>query len=159
MLGISRDCWWAGAERVVLTLWVGGLWVAGYVVAPSLFASIDDRQLAGRMAGQIFQLVSYIGLAVGATLLLSIIIQKGGGWLRDNRARIVLLMLLLVVLSIGVLVPMMQELKLIGLAPGSEQATQFARLHGAASILHLINSLLGLWLVATGFNDGAKAQK
>ncbi len=159
MLGISRDCWWAGAERVVLTLWVGGLWIAGYVVAPSLFASMDDRQLAGRMAGQIFQLVSYIGLAVGATLLLSIIIQKGGGWLRDNRVRIVLLMLLLVVLSIGVLVPMMQELKLIGLAPGSEQATQFARLHGAASILHLINSLLGLWLVATGFSDGAKAQK
>ncbi len=159
MLGFSRDCWWTGAERVVLTLWVGGLWIAGYVVAPSLFASMDDRQLAGRMAGQVFQLVSYIGLAVGATLLLSIIIQKGGGWLRDSRVRIVLLMLLFVVLSIGVLVPMMQELKLIGLAPGSEQATQFARLHGAASILHLINSLLGLWLVATGFNDGAKKQK
>ncbi|MCF6338250.1 MAG: DUF4149 domain-containing protein [Gammaproteobacteria bacterium] len=159
MLGISRDCWWAGAERVALTFWVGGLWIAGYVVAPSLFAFMDDRQLAGRMAGQIFQLISYIGLAVGATLLLSIIIQKGSGWLRDNRARIVLLMLLLVVLSIGVLVPMMQELKLIGLAPGSEQAAQFARLHGAASILHLINSLLGLWLVATGFHDGVKEQK
>ncbi|NOX92686.1 MAG: DUF4149 domain-containing protein [Gammaproteobacteria bacterium] len=158
MLGISRACWWAGAERVALTLWVGGLWIAGYVVAPSLFASMDDRQLAGRMAGQIFQLVSYIGLVVGVSLLLSIIVQKGGRWLRDNRARIVLLMLLFVVLSIGVLVPMMQELKLIGLAPGSEQAAQFARLHGAASILHLINSLLGLWLVATGFRGGTKEQ-
>jgi len=158
MPGISRACWWAGAERVVLTFWVGGLWIAGYVVAPSLFATLDDRQLAGRMAGQIFQLVSYIGLAVGTTLLLSVIMQKGGGWLRDNRARIVLLMLLFIVLSIGVLVPMMKELKLIGLAPGSEQAAQFARLHGAASILHLINSLLGLWLVATGFRGGTKEQ-
>ena len=156
MLGISRNCWWVGAERVALTFWVGGLWIAGYVVAPSLFAFMDDRQLAGRMAGQIFQLVSYIGLAVGTTLLLSIIVQKGGSWWRDNRARIVLLMLLLVALGVGVLVPMMQELKLIGLTPGSEQAAQFARLHGAASILHLINSLLGLWLVATGFGAGVK---
>ncbi len=159
MLGISRDCWWAGAERIALTFWVGGLWIAGYVVAPSLFASMEDRQLAGRMAGQIFQLVSYIGLVVGASLLLSIIVQKGGRWLRDSRARIVLLMLVFVALGVGVLVPMMQELKLIGLAPGSEQATQFARLHGAASILHLINSLLGLWLVATGFCDVVKEQK
>jgi len=159
MFGISRACWWAGAERVVLTFWVGGLWVAGYVVAPSLFATLDDRQLAGRLAGQIFQLVSYIGLVVGASLLLSVIVQKGGSWLRDNRARIVMLMLVFVALGVGVLVPMMQELKLIGITPGSEQAAQFARLHGAASILHLINSLLGLWLVATGFRGAVKEQK
>ncbi|HHI94282.1 MAG TPA: DUF4149 domain-containing protein [Gammaproteobacteria bacterium] len=159
MFGISRTCWWAGAERVALTFWVGGLWIAGYVVAPSLFASMEDRQLAGRMAGQIFQLVSYIGLAVGAGLLLSLIIQEGGRWLRDSRARIVLLMLVLVALGVGVLVPMMHELKLVGIAPGSEQAAQFARLHGAASILHLINSLLGLWLVATGFRGAVKEKK
>ncbi len=159
MFGISRTCWWAGAERVALTFWVGGLWIAGYVVAPSLFASMEDRQLAGRMAGQIFQLVSYIGLVVGAGLLLSLIIQEGGRWLRDSRARIVLLMLVLVALGVGVLVPMMHELKLIGITPGSEQAAQFARLHGAASILHLINSLLGLWLVATGFRGAVKEKK
>lgn len=151
MLGISRACWRAGAERAALTLWVGGLWIAGYVVAPSLFATLDDRQLAGRLAGHIFQLVSYIGLAVGLALLLSLIVQQGRGWLRDNRARLLLLMLLFVALSVFVLQPMMQELKLIGIAPGTAQATQFGRLHGISSILHLINSLLGLWLVATGF--------
>lgn len=156
MLGISRDCWRAGAERVALTLWVGGLWIAGYVVAPSLFATLDDRQLAGRLAGQIFQLVSYIGLAVGLALLLSIIAQQGRGWLRDSRARLLLLMLLFVVLSVAVLQPMMQELKLIGIAPGTAQAAQFGRLHGISAILHLINSLLGLWLVATGFRGPAK---
>jgi len=156
MLSISRACLWAGAERVALTFWVGGLWIAGYVVAPVLFATLDDRQLAGRLAGQVFQLVSYIGLVVGVTLLLSVIVQKGAACLRDNRARIVLLMLALVALMVGVLQPMMQELKLGGIVTGSEQAAQFGRLHGASSILHLLLSLLGLWLVAIGFQAGAK---
>jgi Domain of unknown function (DUF4149) len=151
MLSISRACWWAGGERVLLTLWVGGLWIAGYVVAPVLFSSLDDRQLAGRLAGQVFQLVNIIGLAAGGVLLLSIIVRVGQGFLRDNRARILLLMLILLALSMGVLQPMMQGLKLGGIVPGSEQAAQFGRLHGVASIVHLANSLLGLWLVATGF--------
>lgn len=156
MLKISRACLWAGAERVALTFWVGGLWIAGYVVAPVLFATLDDRQLAGQLAGKVFQIVSYIGLVVGATLLFSVILQKGSACLRDNRARIVLLMLVMVGLTVGMLQPMMQELKLVGIVPGSEQAAQFGRLHGVSSILHLLLSLLGLWLVATGFQSGAK---
>lgn len=151
MTMISRACLWAGAERVLLTLWVGGLWIAGYVVAPVLFASLDDRQLAGRLAGQIFQLVSYIGLGVGVILLVSICVKTGRACLRDSRARILLVMLVLVLLTVVVLQPMMQELKVGGIIPGSEQAAQFGRLHGVSSIVHLINSLLGLWLVATGF--------
>lgn len=156
MLGISRACWWVGAERVALTAWVGGLWTAGYVVAPVLFATLDDRQMAGKLAGQVFQIVSYIGLVVGATLLLSVIVQKGAGCLRDSRARILVLMLIFVALTVTVLQPMMQELKLIGITPGSEQAAQFGKLHGASSILHLLLSALGLWLVATGFQTCSK---
>ncbi|MCK5382667.1 MAG: DUF4149 domain-containing protein, partial [Gammaproteobacteria bacterium] len=30
-------------ERILLTLWVGSLWVVGFVVAPVLFAELDDR--------------------------------------------------------------------------------------------------------------------
>ena len=150
-MGISRSCLWAGAERVLLTLWVGGLWVSGYIVAPVLFATLDDRQLAGLLAGNIFHWVNYVGLAVGASLFLSVALQRGRDCLRDGRARIVVLMLLLVLLSVGVLQPMMQELKAVGIVAGSEQAAQFGRLHGVSAIVHLMNSLLGLWLVATGF--------
>ncbi len=156
MLGISRACWWAGAERVALTFWVGGLWIAGYVVAPSLFATLDDRQLAGRLAGQVFQIVSYIGLTVAAGLLFSIILKKHCGWWKDSRARILLVMFVMVALTVGVLQPMMQELKLLGITPGSNLAAQFGKLHGISSFLHLLLSLLGLWLVATGFRESAK---
>ena len=152
-MAISRACWWAGAERVLLTLWVGGLWIGGYVVAPILFSNIDTRQEAGRLAGEVFQTVNMIGLVVGSLLLMSIITRTGRDWFRDSRAIIVLVMLALVGIAVGVLQPMMQELKLSGLVPGSEQAAQFGRLHGVSSILHLLSSLLGLWLVATGFSS------
>ncbi len=152
---ISRACWWFGAERVLLTLWVGGLWVAGYVVAPSLFATLDDRQLAGRLAGQVFHIMSYIGFVAGGLLLFSVVINRGSSWWRDSRAFLLLVMLILVAVGAGILQPMMQELKLAGIAPGTEQAAAFGRLHGISSIFYLLTSLLGLWLVATGFRGPA----
>ena len=49
-------------QFVAITLWVGGLWAIGYIVAPSLFAHLDDRALAGMLAGKMFTLMAYIGL-------------------------------------------------------------------------------------------------
>ena len=150
MLGVSPSCWWAGAERSLLTLWVGGLWVAGYVVAPSLFATLDDRQLAGQLAGQVFRIMSYIGLFAGSLLLVSVLIRVAGNWQREWRVWALAGMLLLVAVGAFVIQPMMVELKTGGIVPGSEQAAAFGRMHGVSSILFLITSLLGLGLVAVG---------
>jgi hypothetical protein len=154
MLGISRSCWWAGAERSLLALWVGGLWVAGYVVAPSLFASLDDRQLAGQLAGQVFRLVSYIGLVAGSVLLISVLTRAGSAWRREWRVWALAAMLVLVLIGAFVIQPMMVELKIGGIVPDSAQAAAFGRLHGISSILFLINSVLGLGLVAVGLRTG-----
>lgn len=154
MLGISRSCWWAGTERSLLALWVGGLWVAGYVVAPSLFATLDDRQLAGQLAGQVFRLMSYIGLVAGGLLLLSVLLRAAGGWAREWRVWTLVSMLLLVAIGAFVIQPMMVELKAGGIVPASEQATAFGRMHGISSILFLITSVLGLVLVAVGLRPG-----
>ena len=150
MLGISRSCWWAGAERSILALWVCGLWVAGYVVAPSLFATLDDRQLAGQLAGQVFRLMSYVGLVAGSLLLLSVLIRVAGNCFREWRVWVLMSMLLLVAIGAFVIQPMMVELKAGGIVPGSEQAATFGRMHGISSILFMITSLLGLSLVAVG---------
>ena len=154
MLGISRSCWWAGAERSLLALWVGGLWVAGYVVAPSLFATLDDRQLAGQLAGQVFRLMSYIGLLAGSLLLLSVLVRAAQHWAREWRVWVLVSMLILVALGAFVIQPMMVELKSGGIVPGSEQAATFGRMHGISSILFLLTSLLGLSLVAVGLHAG-----
>ena len=142
--------WRAATERVLLTLWVGGLWIVGYLVAPVLFASLDDRQLAGKLAGEMFNLVSYVGLLTGALLLLSQLKDAGSAWQRRWRMWVLAAMLLLVIVGAFVLQPMMQELKLQGLLPGSEQAARFGLLHGVSSVLYLLTSLLGLSLVLAG---------
>ncbi len=60
---------------VALTLWIGGLWVIGYLVAPTLFYTLSDRALAGSLAGKLLnaqrcrlRLVRRGGLRLGATL-------------------------------------------------------------------------------------------
>jgi hypothetical protein len=135
-------------ERVLLTLWVGGLWAVGYIAAPVLFAMLNDRQLAGSLAGQMFHIISYIGLFCGALLLASLLKRIGLQW----RVWIIIAMLLLVATGEFVLQPMMESLKLQGLVEGSAQRQQFGMLHGIASLMYLIESLLGLSLVIFGLD-------
>lgn len=150
MMGISKTCWFVGIERVLLALWVGGLWVTGYLVVPTLFATLDDRQLAGLLAGRIFQTMNYVGLGVGTYLVISVLVSTGEQKLKEWRVWVLLVMLFLIMAAAFVIQPMMQELKTQGIAEGSAQASQFGRLHGVSSILFLINSVLGLLLVGTG---------
>ena len=130
-------------ERVLLTLWVGSLWMAGLVVAPLLFAVLDDRALAGTIAGRLFSVTSYMGLACGGVLLL----LNGWCYRRPNRRALVLLVML-VLIGIGefVLAPLIADLRLQGLT----DTARFGRLHGLAGAIFLANCVLGLVLVILG---------
>ena len=134
-------------ERLLLTTWVGALWAIGYLAVPVLFASLDDRMLAGMLAGKMFTLLSFLGLGCGSLLLILGFAGNGVPG-RGVRAAMLLCMLLLVAVGEFGLQPVMAELKRQGLVEGSEQYAQFARLHGVASVLYLANSLLGLALVS-----------
>jgi hypothetical protein len=129
-------------ERILLTLWVGGLWAIGYIVAPALFANLQDRALAGTLAAVMFDIIAWIGLGCGAALL--VINQVQYAQRRLNwRMWMLLAMVVLVVLGHFVLGPMMAELRQAGQAGSAA----FGGLHGAASVLYLATSLLGLVLV------------
>ena len=138
------------AERILLTLWVGGLWAIGYLAVPVLFHSLDDRRLAGEVAGQMFGVLSLVGLVCGTLLLVRAIYVAGKKWSSAWRVWSLVVMLALVAASAFVLQPMMQELKATGLLEGSTAAKHFGQLHGASSVMYLITSLLGLALVAAG---------
>lgn len=147
---------WSAGERILLTLWVGSLWAVGYIVAPVLFKQLD-RVIAGGIAGQLFTIVSYIGLFVIGIILLASIVQAGISALLEWRNRILLAMLLLVVIGQFVIQPMMAELKVLGLE--GSNAKQFATLHGTASVMYLVNSLLGLALVTWGVWPKTQAER
>ena len=138
---------WSYSERILLTLWVGGMWTTGYVVAPVLFNTLD-RVTAGNVAGQLFSIISYIGLITLALVLVAGLVRSGQAVIQIWYYRFLLAMLLLVLIGQFVLQPMMAELKAGGLQ--AEEAKQFASLHGVASVLYLINSLLGLLVITRG---------
>lgn len=136
-------------ERLLATLWVGALWAVGYLAVPVLFSYLENRMLAGALAGQMFTALSYLGLVAGSALLAIIGLRRHARW-RRSRLSLVALMLLLVIIGEFVFQPMMAELKRQGLLAGGEQAARFALLHGIASLLYLANSLLGMVVVALG---------
>ena len=138
-------------ERILLTLWVGGMWTIGFIVAPTLFATLgDDRQLAGSLAGQMFKIIYIVGLGVSLLLLVSLLISQGAQAFKQWRSWILTLALALIAIGFFVLQPAMQDLKTQGLLEGSEQALQFANLHKLSSTLYTVTCLCGLVLVAAG---------
>lgn len=136
-------------ERILLTIWVGGLWAIGYMVAPALFANLEDRALAGSLAGVMFEIIAYTGLACGS-LLLTFNQLRNAGQRLNWRAVVLLIMILFVVAGQFVVAPMITGLRSQGLTDTAD----FGRLHGAASVLYLLNSLLGLVLVIARENNG-----
>ncbi len=132
-----------------ITLWVGGMWMLGYVVVPVLFKMLPDRQLAGMVAGQLFTLLAYIGIACALYLLLYQL-QSGRSALRSTAFGVTVAMLLLVLIGQFILQPILADLKAQALPLDVMQstfATQFKTWHAASGIIYLIQSLLGIALV------------
>ena len=141
---------WDGLAGMMLVLWIGGIWAIGYVAAPVLFASMGDKQLAGMLAGKLFEVMAWIGIAAAAYLLVYRIARDGGGALKTLFFWTVAVMLALVLIGLFGIQPIMQGLKDQAMPHAVMQsvfADRFARWHGVSSILYLIQSVLGLLLV------------
>jgi hypothetical protein len=136
-------------ERIILTLWVGGLWAIGFLAVPVLFHTLDDRTLAGHLAAPMFTLINGIGLACGALLLLSAAMGEGRAWYRSWRVGVIAIMMAGMAVILFVIQPQLAALK-VQVAPGGALGPQFGRLHGISSAIYLMVSVLGLLLVAGG---------
>lgn len=135
---------------ITITLWVGGLWAIGYLAAPILFSSLGDRQLAGLVAGKLFSWIGWFGLGSSVYLLIFLFARMGSRFFRSTVFWLVLLMGLLAAASQFGIQPLMAQLKADALPREVMESVlrdRFATWHGISSILYLIQSLLGLWLV------------
>ncbi len=134
-----------------ITLWVGGLFAIGYLAAPVLFYQLEDRALAGVLAGRMFSLIAYVGMACGAYLLLHRLVRHGGASLKQAFFWIALIMLLLALGQRFGIQPIMEGLKVQALPQdvmNSLFRSRFQTWHGISSAVYLVQSLLGLALVA-----------
>jgi hypothetical protein len=137
-------------QSIAATLWVGAMWGIGYIVAPVLFSRLGDRALAGLIAGKLFSLIAWVGIACAIYLLLFRMVRYGGGVFKQGVFWIVLLMLALVCAGEFGVQPIMAALKEEALPKQVMESVlrdRFAAWHGVSSVLYIIQSLLGAALV------------
>jgi len=141
---------WSGKfALIVITLWVGALWTTG-ATAYVLFKTLPDSQLAGQLAGNLFNYVSYLGLFSAIYLLIHRLFFYGSSALKQSYFWAVFVMLLLVLAGHFGIQPILAQLK-IDAMPGdvmqSVFSDRFETWHGVASIAYVVQSLLGFVLV------------
>ncbi len=153
----------ARTRLLVATLWAGSLWAVGYLAAPTLFATLSDRVLAGTIAGNLFTSQAWLSIACALVMLVLLwATQTSTGGIfagpaanmaaksRRTLLIIVLVMLACTLVSHFGLQPMMASLRAAA-GPGGvmEDAAknEFGILHGISSVIYLIQSLLAAWLV------------
>ena len=139
----------ARVNLIVVTLWVGALWMTG-LTAYILFDTMQDKQLAGSLAGKLFNIVSYIGLASAFYLLIQRLLDFGTSALKQRYFWAVVLMLLLILASHFGVQPILAHLKASAMPNDVMQsvfADRFKTWHGIASVAYLLQCLLGFVLV------------
>ena len=140
----------AGARLLLACLWAGSLWALGYIAAPAAFAVLPSK-LAGDVVAVLLSRQAWLSIACAVLLL---VLLKFSADLPPARRRflswLVLAMLACTLVIFVGLQPAMAHLRELAGAGGvraSPYWTQFAVMHGVSQLFHLVESLLGAWLI------------
>ncbi len=134
---------------IIITLWIGALWSAG-AAAYALFDTLQDKQLAGQLAGKFFNYVSYLGLFSAFYLLIHRLLRFGTVVLKQGFFWAVFVMLLLVLAGHFGIQPLLAQFKADAFPSDVMQsvfANRFRTWHGVASIAYMLQCLLGFIVV------------
>ncbi|MBM3358761.1 MAG: DUF4149 domain-containing protein [Betaproteobacteria bacterium] len=137
-------------HSVCVTLWVGGTWAVGFIVAPLLFSRLPDRVLAGLIAGKLLSVMAYVGIACALYLLAFRFARFGASCLKQGFFWTAFLMLVLVLVGEFGVHPILDALRAQALPREVMQSVlrdRFDTWHGVASALYVIVSMLGVALV------------
>jgi hypothetical protein len=147
---------------LALVIWVGGLVVAGAIVAPSVFEVLQGpdvpagRVLAGAVFGEVLRRVHLGAYAMAGVMLIALTVQRVLGPRPINfgiRATIVGTMLAVTIVSGSVISPRVEAIAktvdgpIASLAPGDARRTEFYRLHGWSNLLLAMTAIGGLALL------------
>ena len=146
---------------VALVLWVGGLIVAGALVAPSVFGVLQawneaqGRVLAGQVFGEILLRLTWLSYAMAAVMFITLTLHRllGARPVKYGvRVGIMGLMLVMMLATGFYVIPQVNAIQAGVTGPVSELAetdarrVEFNRLHGLSNILFSITAIGGLAL-------------
>jgi hypothetical protein len=134
---------------IIIALWAGALWMTG-ISAYVLFDSLQDTTLAGSLAGKLFTVVSYLGIASAFYLLIHRLFDYGTPALKQMFFWVVFLMLLLTLAGHFGIQPVLESLKAQAFPADVMQtvfANRFKAWHGVASVAYLMECFLAVMMV------------
>ena len=136
---------------LLFSLWFGAYMLAGYGTAPLLFQNLP-REQAGYLAGVLFDVVNYGGLAVLAIVYLAGKSAQRHQYERSATTKIVAFTWLLLAGSQFLITPVIKALR----AESSNWLHQllggsFSFWHGLSSSIYILVSLLALFLLCRLF--------
>jgi uncharacterized membrane protein len=146
---------------VALVVWVGGLLVAGALVAPSVFGVLQawdqsqGRVLAGQVFGEVLLRLTWLSYVMAAVMFITLTLHRllGARPVKYGiRVGIMALMLVMMMVTGFYLIPQVDALQAEVSGPVAElpdtdpRRVEFNRLHGLSNILFSITALGGLGL-------------
>ena len=141
---------WECLASFVLVIWIGSLLTLGAIAAPVLFTALEDKQLAGMLAGKMFRVGAWVGMVSGVYLLIYCFVRDRARAFKTWFFWLVLIMWLLTLAGHFGIQPILQNLKDQALPLAVMQsvfADRFSQWHGISRILWIIQSTLGVILV------------
>lgn len=141
----------ARLRLLVAVFWAGSLWTIGYLVAPTLFATLHDSALAGTIVGSLLKSEAWVSIICAAVLFVLVSTARSMDALQKRRLNIVIgaMVVCALVIYLGVQPAMAALKEAAGAVPmrQSPQWTQFAILHGVSQLLYVVESVLAAVLV------------
>lgn len=120
------------------------------IMAYVLFKFIDDHQLAGEIAGHFFNVIANIGLYGGALLLVLRLLFNGFRTIMQGYFWVLMLLLVFVFVGQFIIQPSIAEIKQAALpldVLNSQYAEDFKTMHNIASVVYMVECVLGLIIV------------
>ena len=146
---------------VALVLWVGGLVMAGALVAPTVFGvlqawnAIEGRVLAGQVFGEVLLRLTWLSYAMAAVMFVTLTLHRllGARPLRYGvRVGIMGVMLAMMMATGLYVIPQVNTIQaevkgpVADLPASDPRRVEFNRLHGFSNILFSITAIGGLAL-------------
>lgn len=138
---------------LLATIWAGSLWTVGYLVAPILFGTLEDKVLAGTIAGNLFQAEAWLSLVCGLLLLFLCKLTADKFLIKERKVVLLLVVSMLACTFAGyfVLHPYLVDLRVVmheAVGPALTVAkSSFGLMHGLSSVMYLFESLLAVALI------------
>jgi hypothetical protein len=147
---------------LALALWLGGMALAGFIVAPTIFSVLQNwnastgRVLAGDVFGEVVRRLYLVGCAAGALMFVALTLQRIVGprpKAYGVRAVVIAIMIGLTAYALKIIQPRIEMLQtevgrpMIQLPSEDPRRAEFDRLHSLSTTLMSLTMLGGLALL------------